>query len=805
MPGMKTIGDVVREGLCISCGACVVVGEREMVAWVYDRRRGQFVPRAIPSESLTPQGTFDICPGKGVELLRLANAVKSVSAVYDSDLGFVFDALAARSTEPDILKNASSGGIITGVARHLLSTGRVTGVMATRFVYGADGPRPESVIVRNPQTLQDCQGSKYCPVSIHEALMSLKGKNERIAFIGTPCQIAALRMMMERFDWLRESIQYVIGSFCGGMKDFRSLNGIIRRQGIEPADVTQFCFRGGGQPGRMMIADSHGCVKTRPYPDYETDTGFKKLERCRLCIDGTAELADIACGDAWLNRFLESGRSWSVAIVRNETGAGLLREMLGKGLIEIEEISLDEIKYSQKSNLSSKKKRQAARRRLYRLIGWRLPVYDGGFPETPTSLWLEIKVIISHSLLRGFETLGIYDPFIKFARWIRGTNEFKKIKDKDMTKKRKKILFVERCNTGGLANYAHEFCNAMVRQGHEVTLFCLGCFEVPPQHRSYNIIESSSENYATRVAKGMQNLKFALRAVAAIRDTNADAVFLDAYQPMLSWPFVFLRPKSVPVFCIQHEVEPRIGDIKISWFQQDFYRRTTALMVHRNTHARDTLVNKYGIRTPILVIDHGLYETDLFGKEAAGVGAGKGSILSFGTVREDKGLDILVKAYPGREKCKGLGLVIAGQAKGEYGEYFSKVVANQPDTRWDRNYISAIETGSLYRDAAFVVLPFIECTQSGTLRLAMFFETPVIASAVGELPAFIKQHQVGMLVPAGDVGALQEAIITLANDPAKRAQYVVNIRRLNSGVKLSWQKIVQELFIELEVKGLWDI
>jgi glycosyltransferase involved in cell wall biosynthesis len=369
----------------------------------------------------------------------------------------------------------------------------------------------------------------------------------------------------------------------------------------------------------------------------------------------------------------------------------------------------------------------------------------------------------------------------------------------------KRILILGNCNAGGLAHYVHEVGLNLTRLGHEVTLMDLGPFEVPEHFRRYDVLEVQRVNGPSKVAKGLSNLKLALAALRFVGKRRPDAVLINGYDPLMTWPFAFLRPRGIPLFCIQHEVEPRIGKRRISWCQQNAYTRMTAMVVHRNNHSRDLLLHKYRIKVPILVIDHGLYETNLFGKQPEDVSAFKKSILSFGMVRSDKGLDLLVKAYPGSEKCQGLRLVIAGRAKGNYGEYFSKVVAGRSDVIWDPNYVPLAKTGALYREAAFAVLPFIECTQSGSLRLAMFFETPVIASAVGEIPDFINTHQVGMLVSPGNVGGLREAIATLANEPRRQAEYRLNIRRLNESQELSWQKIIQKLLQELEEKHLFRL
>jgi len=368
---------------------------------------------------------------------------------------------------------------------------------------------------------------------------------------------------------------------------------------------------------------------------------------------------------------------------------------------------------------------------------------------------------------------------------------------------KRSILFIGLNGRGGMAHYTHEFCSSLVSLGHDVTMVCLGSFEVPTRFRSYRVVEVQANIGPKRFAYVLSIVKSLVVSLRLTKKLLPDAIFFNVYQPLMGWPFACLRPRRSPLFCIQHEVEPRMMPRHISMLQRDFYRKCTAIVVHRHTHSRDLLVQKYRIKVPILSIDFGLYQTDLFGKESISLEGTKSTILSFGSIRPDKGLDLLVKAYPGREKCLGLRLVIAGQAKKSYGKYFSSLVANRDDVTWDRNYVPLEDTAKLYRDAAFVVLPFRECTQTASMRLAMFFEIPIIASAVGEIPWFIETYKVGMLVPRGDIGALGEAITMMASNSAARDSYIENIRRLRQCPELSWKRIVMGLLQDLDERRLW--
>ena len=294
------IQDVIKQNLCISCGACVSAAPVNTIELRYDHKYDMYIPVIIQPNLVDGRGDeFIVCPGKGVDLIRLSKTVSKNVETNDSYLGYIDGVWAAHSNNVGILENASSGGIMTEIASFLLSSGRVNGIITTKLDYNEKGPVPKTIIAKSIDELIECQGSKYLPVASDAILGLLPSYQGTVAFIGTPCQIEGLRMLQERNDMLRNKVRYVIGNFCGGIRNFKAMYTTIERQGIKPSNVIRFRFRGGGQPGSMMIEDSFGRIVHRPYPEFEKDTGYKKIERCRLCIDGTAELADFACGDAW--------------------------------------------------------------------------------------------------------------------------------------------------------------------------------------------------------------------------------------------------------------------------------------------------------------------------------------------------------------------------------------------------------------------------------------------------------------------------------------------------------------------------
>lgn len=80
------------------------------------------------------------------------------------------------------------------------------------------------------------------------------------------------------------------------------------------------------------------------------------------------------------------------------------------------------------------------------------------------------------------------------------------------------------------------------------------------------------------------------------------------------------------------------------------------------------------------------------------------------------------------------------------------------------------ELGQYYERAAVVACPSRREGYGVAAREAMAYGRPVVASAVGGLLEAVEDGVTGLLVPAGDAGALRSALERLLDDPALRAR-----------------------------------
>lgn len=400
MSEIRSIQEVVRCCLCVSCGACVSAAPPGSMKMVLDQKRGIFVPKIIDSTRVSGEGDeFAVCPGKGLPINRMVQELYGTAWHDTFELGRYRLGVAARSTDDRILENASSGGVMTGIAYYLLEKRLIQGVTAARFIYGLQGPRTEVFIARCLEELLSAQGSKYCPTTTNQLVRECVELGGRYFFVGTPCQVGALRLAMEKDQSLAQVFPYTMANFCGGYRDFRFLSDILSGHGIEPGDVEFFRYRGNGQPGSMLARTCKGQTVSEAYPDYDRHSTITKQKRCSYCVDATGELADFACGDAWIRRFLEDEYSWSIILARSAFAEEIVNEMATMELLKVEPVSFEEVCESQKYNLSSKKFHQHKRMRVSCLLGITIPRWDMVLPCENSSYLYEISVLLGKTWL----------------------------------------------------------------------------------------------------------------------------------------------------------------------------------------------------------------------------------------------------------------------------------------------------------------------------------------------------------------------------------------------------------------------
>ena len=216
-------------------------------------------------------------------------------------------------------KGAQWTGLTTQLAAELLRAGAVDGVLATA-PDPADRWKPMPVIVTEAEGMAQCRGMRmgYGPLlALLEPAREMGLK--RLAVIGVPCQIYALRALEAQlgFDEIT-----VIGTPCSDNTTTENFHDFLALLDTKPETVSYLEFRADYRV--ELRFDDGRAPRFVPFlqlPISDLPADFFPMT-CKTCVDYTNRLADITVGymggdgDQWL-------------IVRNARGAAVL-DRLGR-------------------------------------------------------------------------------------------------------------------------------------------------------------------------------------------------------------------------------------------------------------------------------------------------------------------------------------------------------------------------------------------------------------------------------------------------------------------------------------------
>ena len=222
----------------------------------------------------------------------------------------------ARLKQP--LAGAQWSGITTRLAERLLETGAVDAVL-TMKPDPEDRWRPVPTIVTQASDMKDCRGMRmgYAPLLALLEPAAVAG-HKRLAVIGIPCQIYALRALEEELGLDR---LYVIGTPCSDNTTTENFHSFLSLMAERPETVSYLEFRADYHVEMRFDDGSQQEIPFLKLPLSKLPGDFFPLT-CRTCVDYTNSLADITVGYMG-----GEGEQW--LIVRNERGEELL-SLLGE-------------------------------------------------------------------------------------------------------------------------------------------------------------------------------------------------------------------------------------------------------------------------------------------------------------------------------------------------------------------------------------------------------------------------------------------------------------------------------------------
>ena len=351
-PTNGLIESITKNGLCTGCGLCESIAPKGHIQ-VELNLSGYLRPRTIlPLTPAIENQIAAVCPGVTVQH---RTSIKGYHPIW----GPLIKVRTGHAVDPEIRKQGSSGGVISALLTHLLESGKVDFV--AQIATSQQNPLANELqISRTREDVIRAAGSRYAPSAPLRTLRDLLATGQKFAFVGKPCDIAALRRYSEFNEDIKTQVPYMLSFMCAGIPSMRGTYEVLEKLGADRTKLTSFRYRGDGWPGMTRAVQTDGQSFEM---DYNTSWGTilgKHLQfRCKICPDGTGEFADVVCADAWYGKdgypdFAEhDGRS--LVLSRTQTGEALIQTAIENKTINVSNLLIQEITLMQPYQVLRKK------------------------------------------------------------------------------------------------------------------------------------------------------------------------------------------------------------------------------------------------------------------------------------------------------------------------------------------------------------------------------------------------------------------------------------------------------------------
>jgi colanic acid/amylovoran biosynthesis protein len=323
----NTYETVEKPGNCIKCGMCSSVCKQKALKIVYDKDTGFY--RNIFNRNR--------CNNCGV-CLKVCPVCNNFNIPATNLIGDYKKILIGHATNQTIRVNATSGGCVNALVRYLIYEDKADSVLMvmenhnkhTGTGYAIIDKSNINILTQNPRKF----ASRYVCYPILAALDRLNN-NDRVALVGTPCQLLALSNYQ---NVMKGKQIFKIGIACSGGISYKATALMLHKNNRKNGTIY---YRGNGWPGQNSIIGEDEVHNENHLESFFSTLYTSQIFRnpaCLQCNDQFAEQSDISFFDYWNLRELQREKYGnSGIIVRSENALEYLEEMIQKKYIEIKE------------------------------------------------------------------------------------------------------------------------------------------------------------------------------------------------------------------------------------------------------------------------------------------------------------------------------------------------------------------------------------------------------------------------------------------------------------------------------------
>jgi coenzyme F420 hydrogenase subunit beta len=323
----QLIAEVQQPGFCGKCGGCVSFCSADNLGALKVGDDG--MPVFADEEKCLRCGIcYMICPN----VHDLDDELKKKTN-WEPPFGAIKDLAAAQTTNPMVGERCTDGGVVTSLLLYLLDNHLIDAALVSR----SDGPFHRSpLLAAAGEEIVSAAGSHYdesFPVvklgshyltyspSLFE-LKKLRNRSiDRIALVGTPCQIHTIRKMQILGIVPSDHIKYYLGLFC--MENFSfddpELQALAQKYDFPPAQIAKVNVK---EDFILSLRDG----RTIHIPLEEMDSVARPA--CLVCPDFSAEFSDISFGG------LGSPNGYTTVLIRTDRGKRIYTGGLAAGYLK---------------------------------------------------------------------------------------------------------------------------------------------------------------------------------------------------------------------------------------------------------------------------------------------------------------------------------------------------------------------------------------------------------------------------------------------------------------------------------------
>jgi len=308
---------IIEPGFCTLCGACVAACPVE--ALEIEKKELLYVHDCSEDVKFCPL-CYDVCPYTEALLLETLGFVTEAPDRRE-DLGYYRKLALAQSADKKLREQTCTGGVVTALLGYAIDKGIIDSAVISESELKSVAELKSSLGLIPDDVLVAVKG-RLSPGAVATAFRKAVREYGRtkIAFVGTPCTVLALRKLESWEHKITNSLKMIIGLMCLWSYSLPNLiEYTAKKYDLEPSEIQKM----------TLDNDFKICVKDNVVTLPVSEARAQALLGCRTCVDFTAELADISVGGA------SPLEDWSTVIIRTATGEKLFDDAVKDGIIRL--------------------------------------------------------------------------------------------------------------------------------------------------------------------------------------------------------------------------------------------------------------------------------------------------------------------------------------------------------------------------------------------------------------------------------------------------------------------------------------